>query len=140
MNRLIFSKVTGGELSDSAEMEFRAALAQHEDKEVSIKVARKKKCRSLNQNAYYWSVVVPAVRAMLEEYGNDVDDEETHAFCKEHVGKLTSSVVGGKGNRLAIVKSSAKLDTKEFENYINRVVAFAASEGIVIPPPHLKGY
>lgn len=113
-----------------------AELVRHEGKDIAITLDRKRKKRSLNQNQYYWGVVVPIIRAMLEEYGNELDDEETHSFLKEHVGKLTSSVVDSVGRRVAVVKSSAALTTAEFEAYLLRVTAWAAQEGIIIPAPN----
>jgi hypothetical protein len=133
---IIYSKVIDGQLSDYAQIELLAEIARHDSKDISIKIERKRKKRSLNQNQYYWGVVVPAIRQILEEYGNEVDDEETHSFLKEHVGKLTGSVVDSVGRRVAITKSSAQLSTAEFENYLLRVVAWAAQEGVVIPAPN----
>lgn len=132
----IYSRVTNGQLSDEAELAFIAELAHHDGKDICLTVERKRKKRSLNQNAYYFGVVIPLIRKMLEEYGNDVDDEETHSFLKEHVGKLTGSVVDSVGRRVAITKSSATLSTAEFENYLLRVTAWAAQEGVVIPAPN----
>ncbi len=132
----IYTKVTNGHMSDQAELSFLAELAHHDGKDICITVERKRKKRSLNQNAYYWSVVIPAVRRLLEEYGNEVDDEETHSFLKEHVGKLTASVVGKSGRRVAITKSSASLSTAEFEEYVLRVMAWAATEGVIIESPN----
>jgi hypothetical protein len=132
----IFTKVTNGQLGDTAELQFLAELAHHEGKDICVTVERKRKKRSLNQNSYYWGIVIPLVRKLLEEYGNEVDDEETHSFLKEHVGKLTASVVGKSGRRVAITKSSASLSTAEFEEYILKITAWAATEGVVIPSPN----
>ena len=132
----IYTRITNGQLGDTAELQFLAELAHHSDKDVCITIERKRKKRSLNQNCYYWGVVIPLVRKLLEEYGNEVDDEETHSFLKEHVGKLTASVVGKSGRRVAITKSSASLSTAEFEEYILKITAWAATEGVVIPSPN----
>lgn len=134
--RRIFSKVRDGLLSEEAQIAFAAEIAHHENKEICIEIYRKRKTRSLSQNAYYWKVVIPAIKEMMEEFGNDLDDEETHSFLKEHVGKLTGSVVDSVGRRVAITKSSATLSTAEFENYLLRVTAWAAQEGVVIPAPN----
>lgn len=132
----IYAKVSAGQLDDVAELRFLAELAYHEGKDVRIRIERKRKRRSLSQNAYYFGVVIPMVRQLLLDYGNEVDDEETHAFLKEHVGKLTTSVVGKSGRRMAITKSSASLTTAEFEEYLLRVRKFAAQEGVQIPEPN----
>lgn len=131
----IFARINNGHLPDAAELQLIAELAHHDGKDICITVERKRKKRSLSQNAYYWGVVIPICRKILEEYGNEVDDEETHSFLKEHVGKLTGSVVDGKGRR-AITKSSASLSTAEFEQYIMRVTVWAATENVIIPAPN----
>ena len=137
----IFSHVNNGELSDYAQLQFLAELSHHDGKDVCITIERKRKKRSLNQNHFYWGVVIPHVRYILESYGNEVDDDETHSFLKQHVGKLRTSVIGGKGNRLDVLKSSAQLTTAEFEEYILKVRAWSATEGVQIPEPneHLTG-
>jgi hypothetical protein len=132
----IYARVTDGDLPSEAWVAFSAEIAHHTGKDICITIERKRKKRSLNQNAYYWSVVIPAIRKMLEEYGNEVDDEETHSFLKEHVGKLTGSVVDSVGRRVAVTKSSASLTTAEFESYLLRVTAWAAQEGVIIPAPN----
>jgi len=131
----IYTRITNGKMEPASVQLLVAELARHESKDICITVERKRKKRSLSQNAYYWGIVIPACKAILEEYGNDVDDEETHSFLKEHVGKLTGSVVDGKGRR-AITKSSASLSTAEFEQYILRVTVWAATEGVVIQSPN----
>ena len=131
----IYTTVKDSDISNEAWVALSAEFAHHDGKDICITVERKRKKRSLNQNAYYWSVVIPLIRAKLEEYGNEVDDEETHSFLKEHVGKLTGSVVDSVGRRVAVTKSSASLTTAEFENYLLRVTAWAAQEGVIIPSP-----
>lgn len=132
----IYTRITNGKMEPEAVQMLVNELARHNSKDIAITIERKRKKRSLNQNAYYFGVVIPAIRQILEEYGNEVDDEETHSFLKEHVGKLTGSVVDSVGRRVAITKSSATLSTAEFENYLLRVVAWAAQEGVIIPAPN----
>lgn len=131
----IYTTVTGGRLHPAGRDTLIAEFNRHEGKDICITVERKRKKRSLNQNQYYWGVVIPACKKILEEYGNDVDDEEVHSFLKEHVGKLTGSVIDGKGRR-AITKSSASLSTTEFEQYIMRIIVWAATEHVIIPSPN----
>jgi predicted HD phosphohydrolase len=131
----IYDRIIDGQLSDRAAIELAAELATHCDKDICISVQRKRKKRSLSQNAYYFGVVIPMCKKILEEYGNDCDDEEVHSFLKEHVGKLTGSIVDAKG-RKAITKSSATLSTTEFENYLMRITVWAATEGVIIPQPN----
>lgn len=136
MKRAIYAKVKDCELAGNAYFEFVASLAEHDGKDIVITIDRKRKKRSQSINSYYWGVVIPAVMGILTEYGNDVDEEDTHTFCKEHIGKLTGSVVGPKGNRLAITKSSASLETTEFRAYLDRIIRWAATENVFIADPN----
>ncbi len=133
----IYSRVTGGKLEKQAEL--NEALKAHEGKDVRITLERKRKRRSLNQNAYYFGVVLPAVCELLTDYGNDVDIEETHYFLKAEVGKLTKTIVNQTGVARKVVKSSAKLSTVEMEDYLERVRRWAAGHGVIIPLPE-EGY
>jgi len=138
MRSEIFSKVRDGKLSPEAEQMLREILRANENKDIRIKIERKR--RSSNQNRYYWGIVIPAVRELLTDYGNDVDDEETHYFLKSEVGKLTKTVVNQKGVARKVVKSSTKLNTLEMEDYLERVRRWAAGHSVVIPlPDELNG-
>jgi len=135
MKQHVYSRITNGHLSEEAELRFLTILATNEGKDCRVTVERKRKQRSMSQNAYYFGVVIPLVQAMLVDYGNDVDPEEVHAFLKEHVGKLVSAVADKDGKRIAIVRSSATLSTVEWEAYMERIKRWAAEQGTFIPDP-----
>lgn len=81
--------------------------------------------RSLDQNSYYWGVVIP----LIQEWNGDNDPQDTHrglcgVFLVDRTKKLPS------------VKGSSTLSTIEFCEFIDKIVAWAAMEAnIVIPPP-----
>ena len=52
------------------------------EKELTITVEKKKRSRSLNQNAYYFGVVVKLVREGLLDVGYRFTFEETHEYLK----------------------------------------------------------
>lgn len=140
MKQVIYTEVTNCDIPHWAQMKLLAAFATNEGKQLKITLERGRKKRSLSVNAYYWGVVIPACQGILTDFGNDVDEEETHSFLKEHIGKLTGSVVDSKGTRRAIVKSSASLETQEFRAYLDRIIRWAAGEGVVIPDPNQDLY
>jgi len=111
------------------------AVSNLNGKIIKITIEESKKKRSLNQNAYYFGVVVQAVLQMFIEAGNDVDDEEVHLFLKREVGKLTKIITDKQGNKSTILQSTARLSTIEFEQYLERIRAWAAGLGVVIPLP-----
>jgi len=98
------------------------------------------KKRSLKQNAYYWSVVVPMVKDGLNDQGWDEIRyaEEAHEVIK---GQFLSKSVPNTltGEILEIRGSSSDLTTTEFLAFIDQVIKWAAEFlGIQIPYPNEK--
>ena len=99
-------------------------------KAVTIAIAEAKRSRSDNQNRYYWGVVV---KMLGDELGYAQD--EMHDALKFKFLRLEAEPE--KGRVLETVRSSSKLKTDEFEDYVERIRIWAASElGIVIPLPN----
>lgn len=95
-------------------------------KKVELVLRKRKSKRSLNQNAYYWSVVVE----ILGKYFG-YEPEEMHEALKFQFLRITND----KG--LVSVMSTSKLSTDKFSQYVNRVVRWAAQEyGVYIPDPN----
>lgn len=102
-----------------------------------LTLKEQKRKRSLNQNAYLWGVVYPAIVAVFREHGNNVDAEDVHDFLKDRVGKLKQHFITPDGEVLTGPGSTAKLTTTEFEAYLDKVRTWAAETlGIVIPLPN----
>lgn len=102
---------------------------------LTIKDFRK---RSLQQNAYYWGVVVPMVKEGLRNEGFDevTEDEEAHEIIKHlHLKKMVVSK--NTGDCIELGGSTAKLSITEFNELIERVCKWAAEYlNIVIPSPN----
>jgi hypothetical protein len=101
-----------------------------------LTLKEQKRKRSLNQNAYYWGVVIPPILALLREHGNYVDAEDVHEFLKLRVGKLSRMIVTPDGEVQKSLGSTAKLSKMEFEAYLERVRAWAAEFGVAIALPN----
>lgn len=88
--------------------------------------------RSNQQNALYWKWV--SIIAEAKGY----DAEEFHDACKrEFIGAIQGKDMFG--NLYIKPKSSAKLKKSEFSAYMNKVQAYAHSEGINLPQPGYFG-
>lgn len=94
--------------------------------------------RSLQQNRYYWGLVIPMVQKGLLDMGTEAGKEEVHEFLKvrfnynEVVNKET-------GEYVCIPKSTAGLNKEEFGVYIEKIQRFAAEFlGITIPDPNTQ--
>lgn len=80
--------------------------------------------RSKQQNSYYWGVVIPIAG---DEFG--YDSEEMHEAFK--ILFLSRNEDG----KPATVRSTVKLSTIEFNDYIEKCQRWCAEQGIIIPDP-----
>lgn len=92
------------------------------------------KVRSVDENKYYWGVVV---EIMASELGNDKDT--MHEVLKS---KFLSELVHVKGKdgmvrEYTIVRSTANLTVPRFEKYLTEIRIWASAEmNIFIPLPN----
>jgi len=100
-----------------------------EDKAWWVTVKPFRKNRSLLQNAYYWPVVVGLI---AQETGNDQDTvhEGLLGVCFGYKRIFFDGAWREIPNR-----RSSKLNTKEFNEYLECCCRWAATEGIYIPDP-----
>jgi hypothetical protein len=98
------------------------------DKPWSVDIKPYKKNRSLAQNKLYfmWMKIIG------DEIG--YTSEEIHAIMADRF--LTTEFVEYGGNKIKRDKSTSKLNTKEFTEYLESIDRWAAGEmGIVLPSP-----
>ena len=119
-----YGTVKDGRLSlDRREM-FEEYL-KHISGPVLLVLKRPRKPRSVNENNYYWGVVIQMIS---DETG--MTPEETHEamkwqFLRKQVGQIFT------------VKSTRILNTLEFEDFVERVRVFAQTNlNIKIPLPN----
>lgn len=93
--------------------------------EVELIVRKWKKKRTDNQNKYYWGVIIPILCESLGYFDEEMHDALKWKFLRKK-----------EREKLPTVKSTASLSTIEFKNYIDEIVIWAASEGIIIPEPN----
>lgn len=96
--------------------------------QVELKVL--KDTRSNNQNRYYWGVMI----AILSDH-TGFTPEEMHYELKKRFLKYFKALPTGE--QAELVKSTRKLDTKEFEDYMEKIRIFSALElDVIIPLPN----
>jgi hypothetical protein len=107
-----------------------------EGKRVSIEVEPEKNLRTLSQNAYYHAVVVPVIAHILTERLRkedpdcaDISHDEAHDALKRHI--LGKVIAGG----IEVVRSTTRLSTIGFSDFVERARQIAAEEGYYIPEP-----
>lgn len=96
-----------------------------------------KKGRSVNQNAYYWSCVLEIVYQGLRDIGyrEVMDKEDAHEVCKDLF--LKRKLVNEEtGEVMEIHRSTTKLSTVEFNEYIEQIAQWAAEylNCVILPP------
>ena len=100
-------------------------------KQWEVKVARKRKRRTLNQNALYWAWITKVQEAVSDYTGYEKDEIANH--CKQEF--LPSKVVAIDGAR-SEYRTTTNLSTKEMADYMDRIHRWASMElGLVLPLP-----
>jgi hypothetical protein len=112
------------------------AVSKMDGKRLILTLKEQKRRRSLNQNNYYFGVLVKRITVAFREAGNDMDEAEVHEYLKNEVGKLSRIAVLPDGEVVKIKGSTKRLTTMEFEVYVEKVRAWGASMGVALPLPH----
>lgn len=99
---------------------------------VDVVIKKHRKNRTLEQNAYYWGVVIPI---LADHFGHD-NPEDMHEDLKLAFNPVDSKIEFGK----KIGGTTTKMSTEEFmvsdTSYVERVCRWAATKyGLYIPPP-----
>jgi len=113
------------------------AMRELEGKRVEVSIKEWKNTRSNRANKYYWSVVIPAVVEAFDGMGIKlVNTNQAHEAMR--IKFLMEEIqVGDKSFR--IPKSTAKMKTDEFANYIFVVVEYLRDfYNYVVPEPSEK--
>ncbi len=127
------ARVADGKL-DLDRARLKSALASMGDGPVVLTIARQKSKRSIQANAYYWSVVV---KMIADETGQDA--ESVHEFLKreanaQHVEMVNKAT--GEVYEAWIGASTAVLNVGDFYSYVERCRAWAGQFlGLEIPDP-----
>lgn len=99
--------------------------------DAELVVRKRKSRRSLDQNAWAWGVAYPVIAESLGYDSHEIEDLHYALVAKwggEHFDKRIGAMVPN--------KRSSKLSTKEFSDYIEWLVRYAAeSLDCVVPLP-----
>jgi len=118
--------VQGGKVHLDFPQQFHAYAKRFEGDEIEIEIRKRRSKRSHDQNAYWWSVVVP----LIAEHTGYTRDEAHEALKAKFLGQEDMS------HGLIRIGSTAKLNTLDFADLVDRVVLWAAEElGVIIPLP-----
>ena len=102
-----------------------------------ITITPNRKTRSNQQNAYLWGIVYPAVLFGLQDAGWEITDEEqVHEYCKQAFA-AREVINKDTGEVLSLPNSTARMQTAEFNVYVDKIKAFALEYlNVTIPEPN----
>lgn len=113
------------------ESDKNAAIAAIRDMDLSkpkqVEIRNVRKTRTLDQSALYWEWV----SILADEFGND--KEEMHNALKIKI--LGPDLVNISGEIVYVPPKSRDKNTKDFSDYMDKVMAFALEYGIRLPTP-----
>lgn len=113
------------------------AIQQHDGKEITITIQRKRKTRSNLQNAFYWGCVIPIFQlAILEQWGERKSINEVHEFLKQNL-HFTEKVNESTGEIIRLAKSTTVDSTVDFMVYLEEIGKFGKEWfNIDVPEPN----
>lgn len=119
-------QIDKGRIKTETPEKFAVYLAKLEGRRVEIVVRKQKSQRSIDQNSYYWGVVVEILRDRFGYEAEEMHEALKFKFLRTHEGEA-----------LETVKSTTKLNTAEFEDFLERIRRWAAQEyNCFIPLPN----
>lgn len=127
-----------GRLEIRRKRQMQAALGRMRDGEVLITIARHHATRSLQQNRWYWGVIVE----LLAEHTGYTPDE-IHEVLKAKFLPKKIALADGNGEiqgEYVIGGTTTRLNKLEFGEYCEAIRRWAAEElAVVIPDPEALG-
>lgn len=90
-----------------------------------VEIQKAKQIRSLNQNRYYWGVVVK----IISDHTGYISDEVHQILARKFLSYQS--------NDMNFVRSTSKLNTGDFENYMDKCRTWAKEDmDVTIPLPN----
>lgn len=113
------------------------AFKSFEGKNLTLILKPLRNTRSVNQNAYYWGVVIPIWQNIFKtEWGEFYSKEETHEFLKYNCNYL-EKVNENTGECIRFSKSTTQNSTTEQEEFHLKARQLAEQMfSVVIPLPN----
>ena len=133
----LLGEVKGESLHLDRNWETLDALKELEGKRVEVSLKEWKNTRSNRANRYYWGVVIPSVFKAFAEMGIKlVNQEQAHEMMR--IKFLMEEVQIGEES-FRVPKSTTKMKTDEFANYIFVIVEYLREYySYVVPEPNEK--
>lgn len=125
MNPIFYAKVQESRIVLKDPPSFNKFLASLEGKDVQLVLKKETKTRSLQENKYYWGVVVKLLSDHTGYSSNEMHDALRMLFLCD------------KGREIPIIRSTTSLTTVEMELYLTQIREFASQTlSVYIPEPN----
>ena len=115
------------DVANNAYQHFKNMFESGKDFVVEFRPYKSK--RSNPANSYYWGVVLP----VCCDFFGYTSTEMHEIFAKHFLPEREYEDM--LGNTHVVARSTAKLNTQEFADYIEQIRILAAEHGVVIPDP-----
>lgn len=122
---------------------FRSEVSRaFEGRQIEVLVRRKKRRRSLAQNAYYWGLVLNILTAQFRIWDKETEitPDILHDWCKDKflpiVQDADEITLTHPGGTEKVKPSTTRLTTTQFMDYIALIQKWAAEFGLYIPDPN----
>lgn len=124
--------VVDGQIRIDQPDRWKALKERLEGKPIEVSVGRLRQNRSLRANNYMWAIY----RVIAQETGED--EYRIHAVMKGLYLPLVDLELPN-GQTIKTLGTTTTLDTKGFAEFIGKIKAWAAQEGIRVPDPEEVG-
>lgn len=136
MKLLAEARIRNGKMEFKQRSIFLSDIQKLKDGDYIISVERAKKKRSIEQNRYYWGIIVPMVKEGMIEVGYRMTTEATHEFLKMNfnIVEITNEKTG---EILKSIGSTTEMSTSQMMEYFANIYQWASEYlGIYIPEPN----
>ena len=119
--------VKAGKFCPDDIVKHRAWLAKVEGRRVIESIKREQTGRTMSQNRYYWGVVLAVLSEWSGHESEELHEHLTDKFLARDQKTLPS------GEVMTPARRTSTLTIEEFSAYVDRVVRWAAEQGVYIP-------
>ena len=132
------ARIQSGVMTMKQKSSFLADIKNLRDGDYVVTVERKKKTRSIEQNRYYWGVVVPLVRQGLIDLGYQITFEGTHEYLKANFNVI-EIINEHSGEIIKTVGSTTEMSTSQMMEYFAQIYRWSAEYlNVIIPEPNTQ--
>jgi len=130
--KLHFYVTPEGKLPEVIKKNLQTIIPTFAGKRIRFEIKEWKETRSIDQNSYYWGVILPHVRMVMLESGDANTVEYWHEALLSTFAPLVD-VVNIHGEVIKQPQRSHQMDVATMANYITAISAEMASRGFPVP-------